>query len=453
MVSGRMALAHAPSIDLSSDTVGAFRIDLQGRTQFATAAFAALWSAGWLLTIVSSLTRMARLGHIELGTAAWMSLWIGAGVPVLIALAWAAAGRCETILIADGRVRIIRPLGPFRSALSLDAEQIRGLRLVPVPHPLMVDLFAIKDFWFGGAGPIALQHQERRYAIGSALDPADATRLMEDIAALLPAATTIDGTIGTHHPSVRSERPEPVETEASDAEPRQTAPPPAVKSPADHGMVACAAMALLLPALIIPVRLGFTERSICFCEDPAPAPQEPVDVASMQAPGRIYLVPLDGYSSERARAIADHSRQQFKVRIRVEPELTTDVRAFDPGRGKANASELLSILESRYPESSVRTVVIGLTEADMFVPEAGSQSVFTYRRAHRIAVVSSARMDQGCLGLFAVSEERQLARMRKVVGRNIGLMYFRLAVNHDPHSLLYASMAGPQHLDVMSESF
>jgi hypothetical protein len=43
--------------------------------------------------------------------------------------------------------------------------------------------------------------------------------------------------------------------------------------------------------------------------------------------------------------------------------------------------------------------------------------------------------------------------VRKLVGKNIGVMYYRLPLSRDPRSLLYARVGGPQELDGMSEVF
>jgi predicted Zn-dependent protease len=421
--SARMPLDQAQTAELSYDPSGAFRIDLVGASRPLTVAFTGLWCVGWLLVIASGISEIARLGRIELGLGTWLSLWIGAGAPLLIALLWTAGGRRETLFIREGSLRLVRPIGPFRPVVTFDAHEIRGLRATPARHPLVADFHAIKGFWIGGSGPIVFRSGRRAYACGSALDSTAAVKLVADLAAFMPQAMLDDITV--------------------------PAPPSAL---APWG-VAYLAMGMLVPAVTMPFKLAIADRAICFCEDPAPPPENPVDVASLEGSGRLLFVPVDGYSSERARQIAEHFRQQFGVRIRVEPELTTGADAYDARRDQMNAGALLTALETKYPEGSPRTVVVGLTDADMYIPESNWRYAFSYRRANRLAIVSSARMDRGCLGLLPASDERQLARMRKMVGKNIGVMYYRLPLNRDPRSLLYAYVGGPQELDTMSEVF
>jgi hypothetical protein len=62
-------------------------------------------------------------------------------------------------------------------------------------------------------------------------------------------------------------------------------------------------------------------------------------------------------------------------------------------------------------------------------------------------------MERGCLGLFAASEARQASRLRKMIAKNVGVLYFGLPLSSDPRSVLFAHVGGPQELDVMSEVF
>jgi hypothetical protein len=67
--------------------------------------------------------------------------------------------------------------------------------------------------------------------------------------------------------------------------------------------------------------------------------------------------------------------------------------------------------------------------------------------------VSTARRDRDCLGLVTVSHERMTSRLRKMVTKNIGILYFRLPLSDDPRSVLYSKIGGAQEFDRMSEDF
>jgi len=96
--------------------------------------------------------------------------------------------------------------------------------------------------------------------------------------------------------------------------------------------------------------------------------------------------------------------------------------------------------------------VIGLTNDDLFIRHEDDQYAFCYRMLARFAVVSSARMDPTNLGGSA-DELLTESRMRKMLLKNIGILYYRLPVNHDPKSVLYEDVEELADLDKMGEDF
>ena len=100
--------------------------------------------------------------------------------------------------------------------------------------------------------------------------------------------------------------------------------------------------------------------------------------------------------------------------------------AYVPARRQMNSAVMLARLEEMYGAVDGPVTAIGLTTRDMFNPEVEWNYVFSYREK-RMAVVSPARMDRGCMGVFPADERRIDARLRKMVGKNIGILYFGLA--------------------------
>jgi predicted Zn-dependent protease len=201
-----------------------------------------------------------------------------------------------------------------------------------------------------------------------------------------------------------------------------------------------------------PVRLAITDRPICFYDDSI-VPRHPIDVSSMHPAGRVSIVPIEDFPVDRATAIAEHFRTRFGVAIDVAPAMAWPEGAYVEGRRQMDSAMMLTRLESTYATTGQPVVVIGLTTRDMFNPEVNWAYVFSYRRKNRVAVVSPARMDRGCMGVFQADDDRIMARLRKMVGKNIGIVYFGLAMSADPASMLYAYIGGPQELDAMSEKF
>jgi hypothetical protein len=53
----------------------------------------------------------------------------------------------------------------------------------------------------------------------------------------------------------------------------------------------------------------------------------------------------------------------------------------------------------------------------------------------------------------AADRELLEARLRKMVAKNIGVLYLRLPLNSNPRSLLYDRVLGPDDLDRMTKEF
>ena len=205
-------------------------------------------------------------------------------------------------------------------------------------------------------------------------------------------------------------------------------------------------------ALTAPGRLLITDRPICFCDDSI-TPRRPIDVSAMRPSGRVYLVPIDDFPVDRATVIAEHFRTKFGVAIEVAPAMAWPEGAYVERRRQMDAGLMLTRLASTYSTRADSVVAIGLTTRDIFSPRLNWAYVFSLRDEDGVAIVSPARMDRGCMGLFQADDQRIAARLRKMVGKNIGILYFGLNMSRDPASMLYANIGGPQELDAMSEQF
>jgi predicted Zn-dependent protease len=419
-----MFSVRSPQVTLHGSDTALLRIDIAARPNIFTAGFVLLWLAGWGLSALAMVSHLVRDG----GTAPplsgiWLLVWMLAGAPILYALLWAAAGRRETIVLRGGALVLERRVGPLVRSREFPPLSIQNLRLARAGWRILADLAAVRQFWIGGAGRIVFEGGGRTYACGAALADEDALRILEEIAGRVPMAP----------------------------EGAATLPGRALRG-GQRWVMAYLTMGVLLPTVTLPIRLAITDRAICFCRGHA-APQSPVDVSRLQPSGRLYLVPVDDFPPETAQSIARHFAQRFGTRIEMQPRMAAPRGVFNAGRHQMDAAALLSVLEQQYPALDPRTVVIALTTADMYIPHLSWRYAFSYRRADRLAVVSSARMDRGCLGLLPASEARQLARVRKMVGKNVGVLYYGLPLSNDPASLLYAHIGGPQELDAMGEDF
>jgi len=183
--------------------------------------------------------------------------------------------------------------------------------------------------------------------------------------------------------------------------------------------------------------------------DVAVGPASPIGVPSPPVERAVYLAPFGDFPREDAEALVAHYREKFGVTIEVLPSIAVPDAARDAGRGQLIAERLIdTIAATDVVAADPDAVVIGLTDGDMYIAAQDWTYAYGLRSRNRFAVVSTARMDAG----FA-NEERQQQRMRKMVTKNLGILYYGLPVSDDPRSVLYRDILGPQDLDYASEDF
>jgi predicted Zn-dependent protease len=88
----------------------------------------------------------------------------------------------------------------------------------------------------------------------------------------------------------------------------------------------------------------------------------------------------------------------------------------------------------------------------MYIREYNWRFAFSWRQEGRFAVVSTARMDPVFFGRKrndAILE----SRLRKMITKNIGLMYYGYFQSSDPKSVLYRSVLSIDDLDKIGEDF
>jgi predicted Zn-dependent protease len=169
---------------------------------------------------------------------------------------------------------------------------------------------------------------------------------------------------------------------------------------------------------------------------------------------KIYLLPLGGFPDQTIDQLAVHYKNKFNVTIEKLPSMPLDSTMIDQRRNQVVAESLIAMIRQQHPnlESDPNAIVIGLTRADMYIHKYDWKFAFNFRQDNRFAVISVARMDPINFGEPA-DESLLNTRLRKMVTKNIGILYFRKSLNNNPRSVLYSSVEGLEELDAMSEEF
>jgi predicted Zn-dependent protease len=403
----------------------ALHITLAAPRRISVLLLTVLWTCGWCLTVGVLSLDMLRHPDIELeSNAVWLALWLLAGPLVGFVLLWIAAGQQEVVRVDGGAVHIERQAGPFRRTQTVDALSIQNIAFRAPLRRHRLNIAPISQFWNGAMGRVVIETARRQYAFGDVLTDDE----VQEVVALL------------------QRRLEHISPATRDRPAALMAPWMRLSAAA---LAAIVAPLLVWPAIVLPMRLAVTDRAICFADDSMP-PARPAHVAGTRPDRKLYFIALDGVRAEQLEAVAEQFRARHRIPVEVAP-VSAGGDAYDPRRRQVNAANVLDALARLYQGD--RTVVIAVTDRDMYIPGFTWRYAFSYRRQNRLAVVSTARMERGCLGLFAASELRQAARLRKMIGKNVGALYFGLPLSADPRSLMYAYIGGPQELDRMSEVF
>ena len=169
----------------------------------------------------------------------------------------------------------------------------------------------------------------------------------------------------------------------------------------------------------------------------------------------LYLVAMGHAAEPVADDLIKHYRDRLQLSIEPLSPLALDTTLIDKGRGQLVAEWAIDAIRQRYPRVVRQgAVVIGITDADMYIEKMNWRFAFSYRQtgaaSQRVAIVSFARMDPKFFGEIA-DDDLMMRRLRKMVTKNIGALYFGLPLSKDPKSVMFGNIMGLEELDAMGD--
>jgi predicted Zn-dependent protease len=178
----------------------------------------------------------------------------------------------------------------------------------------------------------------------------------------------------------------------------------------------------------------------------------PMDKSKLHGTGKVYFVPLGEFPAVEVHELVAYYKDKYGLTIEVTPRTPLDPSVINPERKQLVAEWVIDLMKQTYPAlaGNPDAIMIGLTDEDMYISQTTWRFAFSRRQEGRYAVVSSARMGQG--GPL-VSAKKINSRLRKMVTKNIGLLYYNLSLSDNPQSVLYGRVMGLRDLDRMGEDF
>jgi predicted Zn-dependent protease len=176
----------------------------------------------------------------------------------------------------------------------------------------------------------------------------------------------------------------------------------------------------------------------------------PIDKQSLKGSGKLYLVPLGDFSKLTTEELATYYKAKYGLSLETLPPVQIPPSARNAEREQLIAEEAVDLMRRVNTEISrnPNAILIGLTSEDMYISKYDWQFSFSWREQGKYAVVSTGRMNLG-----RVTDDQIRIRLRKIVTKNIGILYFHLRQSDDPRSVLYRNVGGIRELDYMGEEF
>lgn len=180
----------------------------------------------------------------------------------------------------------------------------------------------------------------------------------------------------------------------------------------------------------------------------------PLNKDSLKGSGKLYLVPLGDFPASLTSDLASFYRNKYRLEVETRPSVPLPPAAVNPQRQQLIAEEAIEILKQANADLSndPQALLIGLTNRDMYIAQYDWEFSFSWRDQGKYAVVSSGQMHLPN-GRQKITEELILTRLRKMITKNVGILYYHLAQSDDPRSVLYRDVGGIRELDYMGEDF
>jgi len=178
----------------------------------------------------------------------------------------------------------------------------------------------------------------------------------------------------------------------------------------------------------------------------------PAEKSKLHGSGQIYFVPLQTFPTDVLKRFVSFYRNKYGMSISILPAVPLPSGAFNLERKQFVAEELIQLLQqtARDLKLDADSTIIAVTDRDIYIRKFNWRYAFGYRSG-QMAVVSSARMDNWFMGVWPIDAGWQETRLRKMVTKDIGVLYYHLPLSSHCRSPVFGKIGGPQELDFMGE--
>jgi len=166
-------------------------------------------------------------------------------------------------------------------------------------------------------------------------------------------------------------------------------------------------------------------------------------VDELQGSGRIYLIQVGEHKSPYSlEDFAQWLHTKYALDVQVLPATVADKSAWDAERKQYVAELLYEQIKREHPDLAAdpKAYLIGFTDFDMYTINHRWFFTFTQRDLQRTAMISAHRMQDYRLERNSedanTANQHFQARLRRILLKNVAILYWHLPTNNNPSSLL-----------------
>lgn len=165
--------------------------------------------------------------------------------------------------------------------------------------------------------------------------------------------------------------------------------------------------------------------------------------------GRIYLIQIGPHSAPYAlEDFAQWLNTKYALDVQLLPPVALDQAAWDSGRRQYIAELLNAQMQREHPALAADpdAYLIGFTDANIYPASIRWNSTFTLRDWPRTAIISTDGMQSTFFERLETHENSAIAaakfqaRLRRVLLKDVAILYWHLPTNNDPASLLHNTL-------------
>jgi len=168
---------------------------------------------------------------------------------------------------------------------------------------------------------------------------------------------------------------------------------------------------------------------------------------------KVYLIPFgldDGDSLDWAPG---YYQAKLGIEVSLLPPIGVAESVVDTKRRQLDAEKCLDYIRKKHPGlwADPSAILVAVTSRDIFIRSFGWDYAENYRQNSRFAIVSSARL-QPALLLNRRNPEWLASRRKKMLTKNLAILYFDLPMSSDYTSLLSGGILSGTEVDFMTGS-